>query len=185
MTLANGFATTLMVVACSTAAAQTLVGTPSDATGIDGLVFDGKTYNVTFESGTFQSVFPGGLINGFGRGNDAGLADAMTQFTISGIQGMNCATGCSVLIPYSVVDSAGDTWSTQVQTGEFVLPYVDPTWTVNEFPFGFSGNTNLAPQSLFWWGVVTVPEPSTYGLMVLGLAGAVLTRRRRHIIRPS
>ena len=81
MTLANGFATTLMVVACSTAAAQTLVGTPSDATGIDGLVFDGKTYNVTFESGTFQSVFPGGLINGFGRGNDAGLADAMTQLS--------------------------------------------------------------------------------------------------------
>jgi hypothetical protein len=43
MKFANGFATTLMVAVCGTTAAQTLVGTPSDATGIDGLVFDGKT----------------------------------------------------------------------------------------------------------------------------------------------
>jgi hypothetical protein len=183
MWLANALATTLMVVACNTAAAQTLVGTPSDATGIDGLAFDGKTYDVTFEPGTFQGVFPAGLMfNGYGIGNDAAqdLAGVLTQLSVTGIQQINCDNDCNVLVPFNT-DAGGNSNSWEVQTG-FDYP-INLTWSVNDHPFGYPANTYLGPPSPFFWAafkpVTGVPEPSTSGLMFLGLASAMLVRRRR------
>lgn len=178
----NALAPILMVVACSTAAAQTLVGTPSNATGIDGLVFDGKTYDVTFEPGTFQGVFPEGLMfNGYVIGNDAAqdLAGVLTQLSVTGIRQINCDNDCSVLVPFNT-DAGGNSNSWQVQTG---IDYpINLIWFVNDHPFGYPANTYLGPPSPFFWAafkpVTGVPEPSTYALMLLGLAAAMLFRRR-------
>ena len=38
----------------SQAGAATLVGTTADATGIDGLIVDGNTYDVTFVNGSYD-----------------------------------------------------------------------------------------------------------------------------------
>jgi hypothetical protein len=184
-------AAAFIAIACGTADAQTLVGTVSDATGIDGIVVNGKAYNVTFESGTFQDVSPGGLMfNGYVVGHDASAAllEAMQRFNPLGIDQQRCAYGCSVLVPYSI-DAAKDTWSAQLQTDGYFLPYVPQYWYLDEFPFGWCGCAYLSgPSSDFWWGVftpVSAPEPATYGLMFFGLAGAALARRRRALIATS
>jgi len=81
---------TALAAACCTLAlsigaakAATLVGTTNDATGIDGLVVDGVTYNVTFVNASFDSVYgftpPAGLGNPpTFLGNQAGATDAAT-----------------------------------------------------------------------------------------------------------
>jgi PEP-CTERM motif len=124
------------------------------------------------------------MFNGYEVGNNAAgdLAGALNQFSVLGIDQMNCVQGCSVLIPYNIVDAAKDTWSAQVQTLGYAIPYYGPSWYVDSFPFGWCGCDYLSGNSWFWWGVftpVSAPEPATYGLMVLGLAGAALARRRR------
>jgi hypothetical protein len=186
MSFANGFVAIVIAVACGTAAAQTLVGTASDATGIDDLTVDGRTYDVTFEGGTFPQVFPKGVVFNETTGADAAadLAGALNQFSVTGIY-QNCDAGCSVSIPFAVVDAAGDTYSWQVQTGEFYP--IDLYWNVNIFPNGWDGNVPLLGGNS--WGVFTpvssAPEPATYGLMLFGLAGAALARRRRAPIATS
>ncbi len=45
------------IVAADPSCAATLVGTTTDASGIDALVFDSTTYNVTFVNGSYNSVY--------------------------------------------------------------------------------------------------------------------------------
>jgi hypothetical protein len=53
-----------------------LVGTTSAATGIDGLVVDGVTYDVTFVNDTYTTVYATTLPTFFG--NQSGANDAAT-----------------------------------------------------------------------------------------------------------
>jgi hypothetical protein len=52
------FSLALSAVSASTGArAATLVGPTSFPTGVDGLVVDGTTYNVTFTQGSYDTIY--------------------------------------------------------------------------------------------------------------------------------
>jgi hypothetical protein len=52
-----GLVAGVVLLGASQAGAATLVGSTSDATGVDGLVVDGTTYNVTFVNSTYSTVY--------------------------------------------------------------------------------------------------------------------------------
>ena len=93
------------------AKAATLVGTTSDATGIDGLVVDGVTYNVTFVNASFNSVYAFTPPTSLGNpptflGNQAGatdaamaLADALTSLFVITLTGLTTVAP-TALIPF-------------------------------------------------------------------------------------
>ena len=177
-------AAALMITASGAAGAQTLVGTPSDATGFDDLVVDGQTYDVTFGGGPFNQAFPSGLtFTSEASGLDAAesLLNAFVQFSVTSLSGpaQPCAESlfCAVGIPFDIVDAAGDQYSWVVQSNEEF-----PAWNIATFPNGWDGNT---PPPYFW-GIFTpvpkgVPEPAPLGLMVLGLAGVGFASRKRKV----
>ena len=64
--------------------AVTLVGTTTDASGINGVVIDSVTYNVTFVNGSYNSVYTS--LPTF-LGNNSGATDATTAL-ISALNGL-------------------------------------------------------------------------------------------------
>lgn len=74
-----GLLALVTLLGVSQAGAETLAGSTTDATGINGLVVDGVTYNVTFESASYDTVYvTDGLPNTF-LGNPSGASDAASD----------------------------------------------------------------------------------------------------------
>jgi hypothetical protein len=188
--------TLTLVALCGVAgAAPVLVGTSTHPTGVNGLVVDGTTYNLTFSSGSYNATY---LSAPTFEGNLAGASDAaaaLKEFLnlsgVNGLLGSDCSTtsfGCRLIIP----------------SGTLLIP------PIPEFMYGYlidfqQGFSAWGPPSQFSGGspadplgcnhqggpscqefvVFTaadstpVPEPFTLGLVGLGLAGVVFTRRCR------
>jgi hypothetical protein len=181
----------LMIATCGAAGAQTLVGPPDSVGGVDGLVVGGTTYDVTFYNGTFAGAFPAGLnFTNMNSANTAAaiLGNVLNEFSATAVGGFGCGNPpemefcAGVFVPYAV-DTSGIS-NSEVLTGtlassgtsEYVYwsIYDESPVQSNAMGPGFSDSV---------WAIFTpvpkgVPEPATFGLMILGLAGVGFISRR-------
>jgi hypothetical protein len=96
-----------VLLGVSQASAATLVGTTTTAMGIDGLVVDGLTYNVTFVNGSYNSVYastPPTFSGNASAATDASaaLAAALTSFSVTALSPLGTIVAPqNVVAPYS------------------------------------------------------------------------------------
>jgi hypothetical protein len=162
------------------ARAATLVGTSSFPTGVDGLVVDGTTYDVTFTQGSYNTVFsvtaPTFLANPTGASDAAGAL----ALELNLLAGPFPGTEFLEWIPVSAPDLFGIVGLSGVLADGPPFSY-DP----------FNGGTARAdaiflsapPSSEDGYAVFTpeaaVPEPGTWAMMILGFAGIGFMACRR------
>lgn len=111
-----------------------LQGTTTDPSGITGLVVDGTTYNVSFLTGTYDSVYtspPTFLGNATGATDaSVGLASALNTLGVVGLLGNDCIThGCQILTPYLIDNSNSPP-----------VMHLTVTQTVPSYTTGWSGH---------------------------------------------
>ncbi len=165
------------------AANPVLVGTTNDATGLTGLLVDGKLYDATFIADTYANVF---ATTAPIFGNDtASAADALVALTDAlNALGVTMITGPSadgiqaLVIPDSAV--SGGIYNAQ----QTLFGYAGSYWSAYPSP----GNSNSAVSATLTYGhndmvVLTaesVPEPGSLALLATGCAAwGFLGRRRR------
>jgi hypothetical protein len=160
--------------------------TTTDPTGINGLVVDGVTYNVTFSTTTFHSPFIGGASASQDAANavaaafsSAGLTElGSTALSLFGFYvayvdngfdmfGVSEGTHCEV-------GSSGGACSTShwVFDGGASFPLGAFTWVPGAPPFGYAVAADFTPVSS------NVPGPATLALLSAGLVGMGFFRRR-------
>jgi len=156
-------------------AAPTLVGTTTNASGIDGVVVDSVTYDVTFSTSSFDSTFStilGAYDAAHALANDLQTL-SVTGLSNGGTSGVDC-TAVAICIIW-----AGS--STALEATSFDQSWGNGT-TASDVSPGCPGNftgpqtftrTIVCLEAAHWTNVTAagVPEPATLGLMVLGLLG--------------
>jgi hypothetical protein len=161
------------------ARAATLVGTSSFPTGVDGLVVDGTTYNVTFTPGTYTNVFS--VTAPTFLNNSTGASDAAVDLAAA----LNSLAGApppssefTEFIPYAAPDNLGDFLSSFVYGANTIYAALN---SANE-----SDTTNFASRPptyetgfAVFTTVAAVPEPATWAMMILGFAGVGFMAYRR------
>jgi hypothetical protein len=168
------------VLAASHVSAATLVGTTSDATGIDGLVVDGVTYDVTFVHASYDTVYastPPTFI-----GNQSGAFDAASALaTALNALGVQYLAGLSTPLEWATVPY-------ELLTGVTAYACFDPS---NSFCFGtpwvpeIYGEGTGGNSFTFYYIDYTVftssatPLPAALPLFATGLGGLGLLGWRR------
>ena len=92
------------IVGAGSSYAATLVGAVGAATGIEGLVIDGVTYNVTFYHASYTTVYgsttPTFLGNNSGATDAAAaLAAALNALGVTGLSGISDQSSEAILVP--------------------------------------------------------------------------------------
>lgn len=157
--LTAGAAAIALLAISQTASATTVIYSGQVATAIDGLVVDGKTYNVTFDQ-SYSTAF---------EGSPSGALDATNAIDAA----LNGTTAVYVNVP-----GLGNTLAFTVEdSGDFGVSGANSgsagTWHL------FS--TNFDDQSVAQFTAVSgVPEPAIWAMMLLGCfsLGAALRHRR-------
>jgi hypothetical protein len=176
--VATALSAFLMISVPVTARAATLVGTWYDPSGVDGLVVDGATYNVSFVQGTYGGVYSSTPPTFFG--NSSGATDAVNALAaaLASIDPAGGFQNFGVFIPVS--NSFGQ------NSGEEVYLYdAASSYSVGDYSFPDSGNASsygnldFAAYTRFTEVSSAVPEPSTWAMMILGFAGLGFMAYRR------
>ena len=161
------------------AAAATLVGPTSGATGINNLDIGGTAYNVRFSRTltSYNDQFSGSTPAFLGDAAGAEAArDAILDFlSFQGVSGLtdlspvDPMSGLSQIygVPYSVTP-------TEVTYAAGLSPF-DTTW-FNQGSFTDDRNQQFVNST--WATFTVVPEPGS--LTLLGLSGMIVLQRRRH-----
>ena len=140
---------TLLGLSEAGAVTVTLVGTTTDAMGIDGLGVDGVTYNVTFENASYDTVYtsvPPTFLGNFSGAQDAAnaLASALNSLEVTNLAGLILDFPNVLYVPY-----AADSFSNQgiavvcpfqaaiCNAGEWFFTDVDVTPLPDSFDFFF------------------------------------------------
>jgi hypothetical protein len=171
--LAAGLAITLSTAAN---AAATLVGTTTNPTGIDGLVVDGTTYNVTFSTTTLNTFTFGSTVSTDAR---SALADALNALNVTSLGGASPTIGYELDIDNSLTPffdvavcfntcNAGD-WLSGFFTANLNLGYA----------FYPDGGDHAYYVEAADFTPVGVPEPAIWTVMLLGFAGIGAMMRGR------
>jgi len=156
------------------ARAATLVGTTSEASGINGLLVDGALYDVTFVHDSYEDVYSATAPFFLGNSNGAldaaiALANALNSFGVTGLTGAVIANNDLVAVIPASVSGTGYTGSAAGFTGS--------NWGgtgLTATCMGCTGvNFDNADQAIF---ALATPIPAalalfTSGLGVLGLIG--------------
>ena len=198
-----GLAAGLVFSLTAANATPVLEGTTTDPTGINDLVVDGTTYDVTFSIKSYNALFPLLSPPTF-EGNSTGAKDAsnalaaallaanVTSLDSPGTDCITFAAYCTIITPYNLTGSTLE--------GPYVLSYDAAKDNAPNGVFDWTGgiagedtNTNLTQGQIFTgenryheyavYSVVgasslTVPEPLTLGLFGTGLGALFMLRRR-------
>jgi PEP-CTERM motif len=171
-TILSAFA---LVSSPTIALAATLVGLTENPTGLDGLVVDGATYNVTFLPNViYDDAYPMGSPPAF-FGNPTGASDAADAITAAfNSFGVSPAEFGEALIPYKIENGA--------EFGYLSTGFPNLTFNSNTYEGVNNGFTSKFEQYTEFAEIRSaVPEPSTWAMMILGFTGigAVTYRRRK------
>jgi hypothetical protein len=175
-----------MALLGSQASASTLVGTTSAATGIDGLIVDGVTYNVTFVHDTYNKVYastpPTFLGNQQGANVAAiALAAALNDLLVTGLIDINILarpqliTPSPPFLPYFVYGFTAQ------------LPICRPApapcsalkWGINSyFDQSTTAQEKILDFTIYNLPTAETPLPASIAFFVPGLVGLGLLVRR-------
>jgi hypothetical protein len=180
-----GLLAVALIAVSANAMGQTLVGTTTDASGIDGVVVGSVTYDVTFSTSSFDSTFDTSLA---AMDPSVALAADLNALSVTGLSnggasGFNCVSTGSV-VSLCVI------WAGSIASfaaAEYMPrgPWFGPGGWVGPLgcPQTILGGGGSGCLEAAHWTVVSpttgVPEPATLSLFGLGIAGVGFMRRRR------
>ena len=175
-----GLMALVTLLGMSKAGAATLVGTTSNATGIDGLIVDGTTYNVTFTRGPYNTAYSSSTPTFLGNSSGAtdaaaALAAALISLGVSDLTGLSSSNN-QAFIPDA--NSGGLNAGTQVDctscsgSNWYTDTYGSLPDALNLTFFDFVSFTATTTPG-------TTPLPATLPLFGTGLGALGLLARRR------
>jgi hypothetical protein len=176
------------MVAAGPSQAVSLVGTATDASGLNGLVVDGVTYDVTFIHDLYNDVYPPNpntfLSNPSGAADAAAaLKSALNSFSVTILTGLNTGQASQQLsVPYAelgtVYHEAFDiSCNTSVPTG-CSSPWQSPFSEV-EYSIYTYGAIDYASFTQVSGASAATPAPAALPLFAAGLGVMGLLGRRR------
>jgi len=152
-----------------------LIGTTSDPTGINGLVVDGTTYDITFVSGSYNTVYNTAPPTFLGNGNGAidatnAIDSALTDFGVI----IPAYSSLFILTPFEYLDPGG------VNLYGGYLETVSGSLTTTIFYELYATDQSIPGYEYTSFVLASgVPEATTWAMLLLGFAGIGFMAYRR------
>jgi len=175
LALAAGLAISLSTAAD---AAATLVGSTTNPTGINGLVVDGTTYNVTFSTTTLNTFTQGTTLS---TDATAALVAAVNSLNVTGLGGASPTQAYVLDVDNTVTFFDNATCFVTCNAGGWVIAFgfnltlgdfSSPSWGDHAF---YTEAADFTP--------VGVPEPAIWSMLLTGFFGiGAMARHMRRVV---